>query len=342
MTTGPELLVNRLAGRHRARPLHRRGPGMSKVGVEKQPCPLCGQPKLGIDVKEHRDGSGEWIVVANCRGCPAKLDAIAEAVGLSSAEVREGVAAVPMLYPICEPETPPTPGRTRVWHRTLLRDPSLLRYVTERRGVSEAVIRRFVIGHDGDRFTLPVFDWYGRYQNGSLPIINLRTYKPGGDPKMLSLRGSGAQLYTPVRSKPAVIVAEGEWDALRAISLGFHAVTQTGGALCWTDEMTEALGNRHVFVVYDRDRGGELGEARVRESFERVGRHLSLTDVRLPMPFKEKGGPDLSDFLADHSAHEFKALLRQSYEAQRRPRPKPRPSQSRSVATATRRAGVSS
>lgn len=345
--TGPEELVNRLTGTDDARPLRRRGEGMAKVGKDGLRCPLCGGGGLGIDVTPRRDGTNEVITLAHCRSCRAGLDQIAAAVGMTPSEVRAREELVLDKYPIRPPELPPTPGAVRRWHRALLRNPELLGYLTRQRGISMEVIRRFVLGHDGDGdcYTLPVFNWDGNVHNGSLPIVNLRRYKPGGDPKMLSLYGSGAQLYTHVRTfEPVVVIAEGETDALRAISLGINAVTQTGGALSWKDEWSERIGNRHVCIVYDRDRGGELGEARVRESFERVGRHLSLTIVRLPLPYREKGGADLSDYLADHTKADLMALLRSSHKAQhaRSPGRSRDLRRARPVATAKRRSGEGS
>lgn len=296
-----------------------------KLGDDGLACPICGEPKLGIDWALHQDGSGEWIVKVNCRTCRGNdyLKRLADAVGMTVADILTGNDGLGARYRRPGAQPMPSIESAYGWNGDLLGDPDRLAYVTECRGVSMGEVRRNLLGHDGQRYTIPVFDPDAPFE----VILNLRRYLPDappGVPKMRSLAGAGVQMYGTVPDSNLLVICEGEWDMLRVSSLGIPAITNTGGASTWRDEWTERIGNRHVCVVYDRDNGGELGEVKVRESFERVGRHLSLTIVRLPLPYRETHGPDLSDFLADHTRDDLMALLRSSYKAQR-----PKPARSR-------------
>lgn len=320
-----------------------------KLGDDGLTCPVCGEPKLGIDYAPHHLSEREWIVKVNCRTCGRNMSSkdylkrLAGAVGMTAGEILTGNDGLGTRYRRTGAQRMPSVESVYGWNGDLLADPERLAYVTEGRGVSLDEVRGHLIGHDGSRYTLPVFDHDAPFE----VIVNLRRYLPDappGVPKMTSLAGAGVQLYGAVPDSTWLVICEGEWDMLRASSLGIPAITNTAGASPWKDEWTERIGRRHVCVVYDRDDGGELGEARVRESFERVGLHLSLTVVRLPMPYKETGGYDLSDYLADHTGADLMDLLRRSWKARhaRSPGRSRDPHRARPIATAKRRSEVGS
>lgn len=315
-----------------------------KLGADGLCCPVCDEKKLGIHDKPHPDSEGsDRIQVAFCFGCGSTLKEVAPAVGMTFAEVTTGNFGLLARYRRPSPPPMPTTEDVEGWHRDLLAQPRRLAYVTRRRGLSMDVLRCNLIGHDGERYTIPVRD----HDAPGAPVVNVRRYLPNapeGVPKIRSTTGAGAQLYGPVPDGTWLVVCEGEWDKLCALSAGVPTITNTAGASTWKDEWSERIGQRHVCVVYDRDHGGELGEARVRESFERVGKHLSLTIVRLPFPYRDKGGADLSDYLADHTRADLMTLLRSSYKSQnaRNPGRGRDPHRARPIATAKRRSEVGS
>jgi hypothetical protein len=310
----PPCGAMRLPGAGDDRPLKRRG---DKIGRDGLSCPICGERKLGIDYKPHRHSGGrEWIVVAWCRTCQhdTDLDDIAHAVGMSPVEVRTGNGHLPTKYPPLEPEEPPPLDDIEEWHRRLMADSDRQRYLTEARGLSLDVIRANLIGHDGERYTFPIFDYSGPFA----VVENVRRYLPDAgpdEPKWRSLARPGAWLYPDVPGDDRLIICEGEWDALLLRAHGFPAITNTAGALTWRDEWSERIGpRRFVFIIYDRDRAGVVGSKKIRDSLRRVGLVRSITVVRLPFPLREKHGLDVSDYFASsRTAEDFRRLLNAAY-----------------------------
>jgi len=317
MTAGLEVLVNRLRGTDDDRPLKHKG---DKIGADGLTCPLDGGTSLGIDYKPHRDDPSVWVGVAYCRsGGHSEIDDIAAAVGLSSAEIREGNEALRYKYRPPGARRRP-PDRTDEWTAALWADSDRLDRLRAF-GISDDVLRDVNAGWDGERYTFPVYEPFGEV--GDI-LINVRRYRPEppeDEPKWLSWAGSGAQLYPDVPDGK-VVLTEGEKDCLVARSLGLPAVTNTGGALCWRDEWSTLLTGRLVFIVYDRDRAGVAGSKKVARSLRAVG--CSVVVVRLPLPFRPTHGADVADFVSDGG--DLRALLNDTYLAAKRrePRPKPR------------------
>ena len=101
------------------------------------------------------------------------------------------------------------------------------------RGLTDATIARFQLGHDGQRFVIPVFDSEHR-------LIALRYrrddyYSGETGAKYLGLKGrNGRYLFSEpllIESEPSrVVVVEGELDCIRLWQEGIPAVTVTNGA----------------------------------------------------------------------------------------------------------------
>ena len=107
----------------------------------------------------------------------------------------------------------------------------ILNYLINERGISHREIEFSLLGWNGKRITIPVWD-----RDGKLKFFKLA--KDPADttegPKMLTPAGASAELYAwdRVRLKPfELIICEGEFDRLVLESRGFAAVTSTGGAL---------------------------------------------------------------------------------------------------------------
>lgn len=99
------------------------------------------------------------------------------------------------------------------------------------RGLTDETLERFQIGHDGLRFTIPVYS-----AEGSLVAIRFRrddAYDETG-PKYLGVKGrNGLYLYPEHVIDPSLgylVVCEGELDAIRLRQEGVQAVTLTNGA----------------------------------------------------------------------------------------------------------------
>lgn len=149
------------------------------------------------------------------------------------------------------------------WHTILLHDTANMKYLTDQRCLEEETIKRFKIGFDGDRFTIPVKDENGQYQN-------IRRYKPGSlKAKILNYKytfggtefryGSPARLYgcDELDREGPIIWCEGEWDRLILEQMGYIAVTGTHGAATINNEWGKYFRGRDVIICYDSDNEGQ-------------------------------------------------------------------------------------
>lgn len=105
-----------------------------------------------------------------------------------------------------------------------------------------------------------------------------------------------------------VVLAEGEWDAMRAYDLGYSVATGTGGAGTFRRDWAARLAGRDVVVIYDADPPGVRGAATVLRELATVC--PAATSIRLPLP-GSKDAKDLSDFVASEGAEALQTLIAQ-------------------------------
>jgi hypothetical protein len=190
------------------------------------------------------------------------------------------------------------------WHSRLMAEDRPLRYLMRKRGLHEDTLVRYRLGWDLDTetITLPVYDGVGE-------IANLRRRKLGKGEPFVGLAGRGSQLYPrpEIASNGALVVCEGEFDALVLNQLGFAAVTSTAGAGHWNPDWTPLLRHRFVAVMYDVD-AEHLAEQRA-EQFRAAG--VDAFAVHLSRGGFE-GKADVSDALvgAGKSAGWLRQLIR--------------------------------
>lgn len=249
-------------------------------------------------------------VIGNCFGCDdwqgiqsglADLGIDTRSVGRTVRRSKGRPVPQPRQTPIAKSPTLPDQGKPAEWHAALTspKNKERLAYLTRERGLSEETIKQFLIGHDGQRFTIPVArgDQY----------VNVRRYDPAatrsGD-KMISFGkgfGSNALAFTEVLSdnELPVIVAEGEWDALLLNQKGigrFVAVTGTGGATNVPKDLS-ALAGREVFVALDADDAGRDGTNKWTSALADVARTVHVLDLtHMGLPFGDKSKKDWSDY----------------------------------------------
>lgn len=172
------------------------------------------------------------------------------------------------------------------YHRFL---PDEMRQYLNGRGISDGIIDRHLLGWNGRRITIPVFDRDGE-------VLAYRFAKSPNDPtdgpKMLSEVGSVVELYgwdTLARHPHTVVICEGEFDRLVLESRGIPAVTSTGGAGIFRAEWVPYFsGISRVFICFDRDEAGQAGAANVK----RLLRAAAI--VKLPADVGENG--DITDY----------------------------------------------
>jgi DNA primase len=187
-------------------------------------------------------------------------------------------------------------------HRDL--PPHIREYFRQARGIADEIIDRQLLGWNGNRITIPIFD-----RNAQFAFFKLAK-SPNDEtdsPKMLTTPGVHAELYgwERVLAKPEqIVICEGEYDRLVLESQGFAGVTSTGGALSFRDDWAEAFCEvPNVYICFDNDTAGRIGAERI----ARLIPHARI--VRLPEDAGEGG--DVTDFFVrlGRSREEFLSLL---------------------------------
>lgn len=218
-------------------------------------CPLCdGFQKLDATYKQDSYGRWRWFIACFSRSCPdgpEYLRALADVVGAKPSQLLDN--PLPWLasltdggHPSRKPAPLPSLAQIRYWTQVLLADRRALRYVTQQRGLTKKAIREYRLGFDGQAIVIPVFDGRQRVVN-----IRRRFLSPQADgPKITGLRGRTAQLYPNVKRGHALLLCEGEFDALLARQHGLPAVTSTAGT-SWSSSWNRHVARRRVAVLYD-------------------------------------------------------------------------------------------
>jgi 5S rRNA maturation endonuclease (ribonuclease M5) len=222
---------------------------------------------LYASVKDDADFLGE---------APAQPSPRSKVRSINSAKSRGGKPVTPL----------PTEGDVRKWHDRLMSSNILLKPLREKRGLNDQTMRKRMLGYDGDRYMIPVYDAEGN-------LLNVRRYKPEAiRDKMMNWPGYGsATLYLADNLEAdVVLLCEGEMDALIAEQYGFASVTATAGAGTWQDDWNTAFEGKKVFIAYDNDPAGESGARKVAHRLRGVAAGVYV--MKLPVAPKQ----DLTDF----------------------------------------------
>src|SRR5207302_7690608 len=111
--------------------------------------------------------------------------------------------------------------------------PHVREYLQQARGVSPEIVDLHLLGWNGNRITIPIFDRTGQFAFFKLAKgPNDQT----DSPKMLATPGAHAELYgwERVLANPEqLVICEGEFDRLALESRGVAAVTSMDGALAF-------------------------------------------------------------------------------------------------------------
>jgi len=181
------------------------------------------------------------------------------------------------------------------WHQNLMGNFAQRRYLSEKRGLSEEVIKRRKIGFDGYRYTIPIYNDYG-------VCVNVRRYLPTASAgnKMVNYdKGYGAARLYPLdalKSK-VIFIHEGEWDTLLQESRDFKAITNTSGAGSWRSEWNELFRGKTVYICYDKDKAGREGSQKIATQLYPVAEKVFIVDLPLP----DDSGEDITDYYIKHS-----------------------------------------
>lgn len=260
-------------------------------------CPVCGGGNADYTWKQDWDGRWRWFLGcfrASCKELGRRYPAVlAPYVGAPSGaalldDPPRYLAHLALGQASQTREAPPLPswGAVVGWHQRLLSSPEALGLV-ERRGVSLDVAASVLLGWDGERVTLPMF----RGQE----ILSAKTWRPGEKVRSWPGKDRPWPLYpAPVRRQQWIIVCEGEWDALRLLSLGLPATSVTLGAGTWRSAWAEELAGLRVAVMYDV--GAERSAVRAARRLRASG--VPAKQVSLRRLGLTARNADASDYLA--------------------------------------------
>ncbi len=260
------------------------------------------KPSFYIDVRLD-DFRLRWCVFARCTGCGANGGAVCKHLGLSVGRVLfEGNDAYAHQKPKYVEEL--SEKRVGEYVTYLGLRPALLSYLTDERGLVADTISRYEVGYDEglDKYVLPVREG-GR-------LMNLRRYKRGAPPgdKMRNASGHGSppRLYPSLPPSGAIVVCEGEWDALVLNQHGILAVTSTGGAGSFLEEWVRLFRRRHVAFVYDCDDAGRQHAPAHAAKVATVARSVRVVDLD---PSRDDKW-DVNDWFNEgRSAEDLRALI---------------------------------
>lgn len=175
-------------------------------------------------------------------------------------------------------------------------------------GLYPQVISECLLGGYQSGFEIPVL-MYGH-------LMDVRSYNPGGQPKVRSRTGAKSGLIIPFdiwrMSDPNrwTVICAGEKDMLVARSHGLNAITITGGEKAIPEYWLSQFKGRKVAICYDHDEAGYDGAMK-------LAMHLKpyASCVRVVTGFHQvcqEKGEDLTDFFVKYNqpvAHLQKFIL---------------------------------
>lgn len=199
------------------------------------------------------------------------------------------------------------------WHNDLLSlGGATLNFLLNERCLTMEAIKRFQIGWNGERYSIPIYD-----EHWNLVNIRLYTRMPVDNrQKVINYRDENGNTYGKVRlygienimqETRAIVVAEGELDRICCEAHGIPAVTSTAGAGSWDRSWSPLFKNvGKVYSCYDNDAPGVAAGAKL------LRRLTGITEVLIlqwPEGFKAKG--DLTDYFAEgHDKKDFIKFLK--------------------------------
>ena len=191
------------------------------------------------------------------------------------------------------------------YNSKLLDSPKPLKYLKNIRFLSDSVIEKRMLGYDGDRITIPIFNQFGF-------CVNVRRYNPEQKTKIYNYKkGYGKNALFPIDNciYDNIIITEGEFDSLVLESLGFKSITQTAGAGSWKDEFNKFFLNKTVYICLDNDEAGKAGTSLIIDNLINKAKTIRVVEL----PILKDNGKDITDFFdSGYSKKDFSALLEAS------------------------------
>lgn len=166
-----------------------------------------------------------------------------------------------------------------------------------RRGVGENEIKKYRLGVDKGRITIPIFTASGR-------CANLIKYLPNATKKKFqNAKGRGALRLYPVDqlTYDKMILTGGPIKAIAGTACfnqeNIGVVTATGGEHDWNIELSKELEGKTIYIIFDVDGPGQKAAADRAISVYAYAKEIKIINLEFPVPDDFlKGG--LDDYLA--------------------------------------------
>lgn len=205
-------------------------------------------------------------------------------------------------------------GLVASYHNALMKLTGPIKDVLkQKRGLTDETIKKFQLGWDGERITIPIYDEYNT-------LVNFRRYKWNSSEdqwKVLNYVDEYNNAYGEVRifgldtlidsSIDYIVWAEGEMDRICNEQHGFPTACATSGAGTFKPEWTKYFRNKkRVYIAQDNDAAGFDASRRLCEKLYRV---VDVYVIQWPENFPVKG--DITDFYTKCGlgSDDFKKLL---------------------------------
>lgn len=206
------------------------------------------------------------------------------------------------------------PGLAQEYHKNLMNLTGPIRDVLrDRRGLTDDTLKRFKLGWDSDRITIPIYDEFN-------VLVNFRRYKWNSTDdqwKVLNYVDEYDNSYGEVRifgldrvlddSVDYVVWCEGEMDRICNEQHGFPTACATSGAGTWKADWTRLFRNKkRVYLAQDNDEAGRNATSKLCEKLYRV---VDVYIINWPEHFPAKG--DITDFYTKcgQTTEDFQMLL---------------------------------
>jgi hypothetical protein len=263
----------------------------------------AGQDKIKLKCCFHDDHSPSAVIRTDnhsfrCYGCDARgdlVDFLAKYAGQTRQEV---LLLLAQRYNLTKTLRPIHASRVEEPHAAIWQEEGLLKELYKR-CVDDDLIRKYRLGAEKGRITIPVMDPNGK------AFINIRSYLPGapGHQKMRNLRGRKKLAIYPHDQLlyDTLVFTGGEIKALAASKvLNPHeigAVAITGGEGEWDTDLNPLLTNKHLIVIMDIDDKGQRAAKKIARAFMPFAASVKVVDLPLDPAVHPNG--DINDFLAD-------------------------------------------
>lgn len=192
--------------------------------------------------------------------------------------------------------------QVEIYHRNLLGNDIILDTLINDRCLALEIVNKYKLGYDPvtDRITIPI-------SNGK-SYINIRKYKMNAlIDKYIGITGHNSAFVFPYENlnKEIIYIAEGEMDALAAISAGIPAVTSTipSKISVWEEVLIKLL-NKTVYLLYDNDVQGRTYESK---TYKLLCDKATVIPVNFP-----QDGDDITSFIKREGKKAFHDLIKNS------------------------------